>query len=124
MPATTKTGISFFASFEDVAKVEAAARAEGWKEGDSYADFVEMLDADYRSGRSFDDRAAAVAWLQDQINANRTLFGCGDVIEGEHVQRRDRCRYCVCNGWRRISRAVIDDEGVAEESAEDSDCHN
>lgn len=109
----------FRAFYENAAATEAAARAEGYDGNNgSLMDYVEP--SDYRTGKDFKTLEAAVVWLKEQIEANKTVFGCGNVIELEPVARR--CRYCVCGGIRRRHEHVVDHDGLAEDFEIDEEC--
>lgn len=110
---------SFRAFYEDAAKTEAAARAEGYNGSDgSLMDYVEP--SDYRTGKSFPTLTQAQEWLKTEIAAMKTVFGCGTIRELEPVGRR--CRYCVCGGVRALHEYTVDDTGVVEDEALEADC--
>lgn len=111
----------FRAFYEDAAKTEAAARAEGY-DGDngSLMDYVEP--SDYRTGKTFQTLAQAQQWLKAEIEAMKTVFGCGTIREQEPVSRR--CRYCVCGGVRSLHEYTVDDTGVVEDEAIEDPCLN
>lgn len=112
---------TFRASYEDAAKTEAAARAEGYDGNNgSLMDFVEP--SDYRTGKSFPSLADAEQWLKQEIGSYKTVFGAGTILELEKVTRR--CRYCVCGGVRNLHEYTVDDTGVVEDEAMEDDCAN
>lgn len=114
------TATEFIGAYEDIAKLKAAAMAAGCPEDGSFLDYVEA--SDHRTAKSFKSKFEAVAWVQKSILENKTAFGCGDVIEGKKIEPRERCRYCVCNGWQTISRTIVEDSGPLDEEVADSDC--
>jgi hypothetical protein len=69
--------------------------------------------------KGFSDTDSAVAWLDQQVNAYKTAFGQGEIIEFESVSRDKRCEYCTCNGERRVRRYVVRGEGIDFEEDED-----
>jgi hypothetical protein len=113
---------TFRAFYEDAAKAEVAARALGYTDDDgSLLDYVEPHD--YRTGKSFETLAAAEQWLKSEIEAMRTMFGCGTVRVLEPVTKR--CRYCVCGGkWRAVQEYTVDDTGIVEDEALGDECCN
>lgn len=110
----------FIASFEDIAKLRAAAIAEGCPEDGSYLDYVEA--ADHQTRKRFDTKEKAISWVKQNILDLKTAFGVGDITEGYAVTNGERCRYCVCNGWRAVSRTIVEDDGPLDEEALDNDC--
>lgn len=112
--------MQYRAFYEDAAKTEAAARKEGYNGVDgSLMDYVEP--SDYCTGKTFQTLADAEAWLKSEIDAMKTVFGCGTIRAQEQVSRR--CRYCVCGGIRNTHEYTVDDTGVVEdESMEDTCC--
>jgi hypothetical protein len=66
-------------------------------------------------------RYEAISWLKVEIAAEKTYWGCGDVLEFSEVPRGERCDACHCHGKRLDRRLVIDDEGIAEDEPVD-DC--
>lgn len=116
---------SFRARYESYGKAELAATKLGWKKDGSageVADFVEF--SDHRNVQWFATLEAAVDWLKAEVIARRTLFGVGDVDEFETVERRDRCRYCVCDGLRLVTHRTVTDDGIEAEEPASDDCHN
>ncbi len=112
---------TFRAFYEDAAKTEAAARKEGYDGNNgSLMDFVEP--ADHRTGKTFPSLAEAERWLIEEIEAGKTVFGCGSVYEQEKVSRR--CRYCVCGGIQNLHEYTIDDTGMVADEAFENDCCN
>jgi hypothetical protein len=111
----------FRAFYEDAARTEAAARAEGYNgEDGSLMDYVEP--SDYRTGKTFPTLTQAEQWLKEQIDAMKTVFGCGNIVEQEPVTRR--CRYCVCGGVRSLHEYTVDDTGIVEDEALEDSCLN
>jgi hypothetical protein len=102
----------FHAYFEDVEKAKAAATKEGWTEGESLQDFVEVHSHNHSTRRDFFNLEDAVNWLRGCI-ADKSVFGCGDVIQLE---------YCTCRGWRRTHRWIVTDAGIEEEENLEDDC--
>ena len=112
---------SFRAFYEDAAKTEAAARKLGYNGTDgSLMDFVEP--SDYRTGKSFPTLAQAEQWLKTEIDAMKTVFGCGTIRVQEPVNRR--CRYCVCGGVRNLHEYTVDDTGIVEDEVLEDQCLN
>ncbi|MGX1353393.1 hypothetical protein AB7M49_007014 [Bradyrhizobium elkanii] len=112
---------TFRAFYEDAAKTEAAARKEGYDGiNGSLMDYVEPHD--YRTGQSFQSLELAEQWLKSEIDANKTVFGCGTILLQEPVQRR--CRYCVCSGVRNLHEYSVDDTGVVADEAFEDNCLN
>lgn len=112
---------SFRAFYENAEKTEAAARKEGYDGNNgSLMDFVEP--SDYRTGKSFQTLADAEQWLKTEIDAMKTVFGCGTIRTQEQVTRR--CRYCVCGGVRSLHEYTVDDTGVVEDEALEDECLN
>lgn len=108
-------------SYEDAAKTEAAARMEGYDGiNGSLMDYVEP--SDYRTGKTFQTLIQAEQWLKTEIDAMKTVFGCGTIRELERVT--SRCRYCVCGGVRNLHEYTVDDTGVVEDEAMEDDCIN
>lgn len=110
--------LSFVASYEDRAKVRAAAVKAGWNPDASDCGPNDYVEADlHRTSRSFARKDEAIAWLQSEIASEKTYWGCGDVLEFANVPRVERCQACTCAGKRLDRRMTIDDEGVAEDEA-------
>lgn len=103
----------FQAFYEDCAKLEGAAKANGWDGEGSALDYAEARD--HCVSKSFTDKDEAVAWVQAEINAMKTVFGVGDVEEIEEVGRHERCQYCTCGGHRRVHRYVVGDAGIEDD---------
>lgn len=116
------TAPRFYASYEDVAKLEAGARAEGWREGESFLDYVEAEDSRFQTAAAFPTKDAAVAWIQEAIGAGKTAFGLGDIDEIVAVPRAERCDACTCCGEKPVKRYVVSDEGIDHEEDRD-DCY-
>lgn len=111
---------SFVGAYENFELFKAAAIKAGCPEDGSFNDYAEAHD--YQAAKAFKTKDEAVAWVIEQINAGKTVFGCGDVIEISEVPREQRCRYCVCDGRQRIARTIVDDTGALDEEPCDSDC--
>lgn len=110
---------SFRAFYEDAAKTEAAARKLGYNGSDgSLMDFVEP--SDHCSGSTFKSLAEAEQWLKTEIDAMKTVFGCGTIRIQEKVSRR--CRYCVCRGVKNLHEYTVDDTGIVEDEALEDEC--
>jgi hypothetical protein len=110
---------SFLAFYEDAEKTEAAARVEGYDGiNGSLMDYVEP--SDYRTGKTFPSLAAAEQWLKTEIDAMKTVFGCGTIRKRERVSRR--CRYCVCGGVRDLHEYTVEDTGIVEDEAMEDEC--
>lgn len=106
-----------------MAACEAIARKNGWNgEGDGMLDALN--DCYARVERRFPTKDAAVAWLRMEIDAMKSLFGCGDVDEFEEVEPRRRCRYCTCRGAKEVASWIVDDEGVSDEREVADECWN
>lgn len=119
-PIPPMTEQKFVAKYEDAAKSAAEAKRHGWTEEDG--GMLDFLNGDPpRSARVFVTKAEALAWLLAEIEAGKTLFGCGDLNVMEPVKRR--CRYCVCNGWRMAESFIVDNDGVTEERDLRDDCN-
>ena len=102
----------FQASYEDAAKSEKAARELGW-DGQDGGLLDTLNGCAPKTHKTFATRAEAEAWLLAEINASKSLFGCGDIDVLEQPKRR--CRYCNCKGWLTRASYIYDDEGLAEE---------
>ena len=111
----------FHASYEDYEKAKAAARTRGWKGEDDLGDFIEFTD--HQTGADFATLDEAVEWLKSEINALKSTFGCGDIDELTKIERRERCKYCVCNGLRPVTRYIVTDDGIESEEPAREDCH-
>lgn len=109
----------FRAAYEDFSKLEAEAKRRGWScDADgSYLDFVDPGDLRIQTCKDFTSKPAAVRWLKAEINARKTAFGVGDIIEIENVARPDRCDYCTCQGEKPVHRYVVSDTGIDDEEA-------
>lgn len=111
----------FMAFYEDAEKTEAAARREGYDgENGSLMDYVEP--SDYRTGKKFPSLAEAELWLKQEIDSCKTVFGAGTIRLQEPVERR--CRYCVCRGIRDLHEYTVEETGIVEDEALESDCLN
>ena len=106
------------AFYEDAARTEVAARAEGFTGDGSLMDYVEPHN--YCTAKVFPTLAAAEEWLKGEIAARKTVFGAGTIRARETVERR--CRYCVCSGVRTLHEYIVDDTGIIEDAEIDSDC--
>lgn len=107
----------YVARYEDAAKIRREATRIGWTEGDgSLLDELDCNDFKYLTGRVFNERRDALAWLTERINAGKTFFGCGDIIEMVTVKSGNRCRYCTCDGEKqeRRWRVEVDSEGAGD----------
>lgn len=104
---------SYWAFYEDANKVEAAAKARGFtgNDGESWHDFVEAEHNKFRAAKQFWQLKDAEEWLKREINAMKTVYGCGTI----QLQRPaiNRCRTCVCGGVRAIHEYTVDDTGIA-----------
>jgi hypothetical protein len=110
----------FQAFYEDAAKLKSAAMANGWTDGDgSMLDYADADQINVHTGRNFSDKDAAVAWVQAEVNALRTVFGAGDVVEFENLARGERCEFCTCRGKKRVHRYVVTDIGIESDEAID-----
>src|SRR5689334_18883973 len=105
---------TFVASYESMTRAEAKARAAGWDgaEGEML-DYIDFHDTDI--ARAFPNQGMALAWLKKELDANKSLFGCGDIDEIETVDPRKRCRYCICRGKRTVRSWIATHEGIEEE---------
>ena len=113
--------MQYRAFYEDAAKTEAAARAEGFDgENGSLMDFVEP--SDYCTGKTFKTIDAAESWLKQQIETRKTVFGYGTIRQQEEVTRR--CKYCVCGGVKSLHDYTVDDTGIVEDEALEDECHD
>lgn len=111
--------LTFRASYEDAAKTEADARKEGYDGiNGSLLDFVEPS----WSGKTFLTLAEAEQWLKTEIDAMKTVFGCGTIQTQEQVARR--CRYCTCGGVKTVHEYTVDDTGIVEDEALEDECLN
>ena len=111
--------ISYLASYEDWAKAERAARKRGFTgEDDEVSDFVEF--DSYRTTKRCASLDEAVAWLKAEIAEGKTVYGLGDIDRIERTPRR--CQYCTCDGEQAVHRYNVDDQGVCEDWALDSQC--
>lgn len=112
---------TFRAFYEDAAKTEAAARKEGYDgENGSLMDYVEP--SDYCTGETFPTLVQAEQWLKTEIDAMKTVFGCGTIRAQEPVKRR--CRYCTCRGVKNLHEYTVDDTGIVEDEALEDECLN
>ncbi len=111
----------FQASYEDAAKSEQAAVANGWnKENGGMIDFLNGSPPHTR--RIFTTQPEAEAWLLAEIKDDKTLFGCGDI--DVYQQPKRRCKYCTCDGWVRVQSFLADNDGITEERDIPEDCAN
>lgn len=113
---------SYFAFYEDAAKVEATAKARGFtgNDGESWHDFVEAEHNKFRVSKQFWQLDDAVNWLKTEIAAMKSVYGQGVIILQEPVIRC--CGACVCGGLRQIHEYIVDDTGVADDRDLDSPC--
>lgn len=112
----------FLAVYEGSAKLDAALAAQGLDadEGDNVHELATSGRCDER--KRFSTLDAAVAWASKSVADKHTVFGIADVIEIEEVPPRKRCRYCVCDGRRRVRSVHVDETGIVEEIDEDDRC--
>lgn len=104
----------FYASYEDQSKAEAIAKRKGWKEDEEgFLDTIEGYNYDTRA--EFPTKEAAIAWIQAAINSDKSVFGCGEIIECEPAHLSRRCDYCTCRGVKPIRRYTIGDKGIERE---------
>lgn len=108
----------FQAGYEDVALSEAEARRRGWDGTDGFLDYLN--DNGVRVHRQFPTKAEAESWLKAEIDALKTVFGCGDIDVLERPKRR--CTYCTCGGWLTVQSFVVDDEGISDERILSEEC--
>lgn len=115
----------FRAHYESAERAEKWARECGWPGGDGMLDYIDAHgDREIWFGRDFPDKDAAVAWLVEEIKANKTLFGAGDVDVIEVIEPRRRCKYCTCRGFKEVASTLVDDDGIAEERDVTEQCWN
>lgn len=114
----------FRASYEDVAKLEAEARKQGWAGNGSCYEYVDSADYRIQTRKSFAGKDEAVAWIMAAISGRRTVFGAGDVDAIETIERAGRCRYCTCRGMKTVHHYVVSDKGIDFDEATDDDCHS
>jgi hypothetical protein len=117
----------FVAVWFDPKKVQAEAEKRGWdpKSGDGYLDFYHP-EEDRKAGesKSFPDLDSAVAHLKVIVAAGGDVFGQGHIHELEILPRGERCRFCVCNGFRLAKTHWVDETGLSESYAEDNGCQD
>lgn len=115
-------GQSYFAFYEDAAKVEAAAKARGFtgNDGESWHDFVEAEHNKFRTVKQFWDLPSAEKWLKAEVAKTKSVYGHGTIILQEPVIKR--CAACVCGGVRALHEYTVDDTGIADDVALDSLC--
>ena len=112
----------FLAWYEDAAKVEAAAKARGFKgqDGESWHDFVEADSERLSTFRQFKTFDAAVAWLTAECRAVKTVYGAGTIRRLEPPL--ERCGACTCRGLIATYEWTVADDGVEQGQALDSPC--
>ena len=103
----------FVAHYEDRAKTTAACADE-----ESYLDVAN--DPASAVTKRFTTLDAAVAWLVAAVNAELTVFGCGEIREMDLV--KNRCEACICRGEQMSRRHIVTDDGIEESFEEESDC--
>lgn len=122
MTRTPSMTTEFVAFYEDFTKVEAAAKARGLEDGESFHDFVEVQQDRFRAAKKFTTLREAVSWLRAEVKAYKTVYGAGDVRLIEVVERSNRCRYCTCNGRRATEKWIVTDDGIEQHDMLDSPC--
>jgi hypothetical protein len=109
------------AAYEDQEQTAAEAKRRGW-DGVSGGMLDYISDNGVRISQSFKSREEALAWLLAEINAGKSVFGCGDIDVLEQPKRR--CRYCSCGGWLTIQSFSVDDTGIVEEREVSEECYD
>jgi hypothetical protein len=108
----------FCARYEDLVKLKREAELCDWDDG--YASLIDRLPPKkFMTVKEFVGKDSAVAWLDKQVNAYKTAFGQGEIIEFESVPIGKRCDYCTCGGERRVHRYIVSGEGIDFDEAED-----
>lgn len=122
MPPLITAAENYVAFYEDAAKAEAAAKAQGYtgENGESWHDFIDCQNDRCRSAKGFKDLDAAVAWLKAEIDAHKSVYGCGEIRLIVKVAKR--CRYCTCRGSQATDRWLVDDEGRDDGETIESEC--
>lgn len=105
---------AYVAFYEDAAKVEAAARAQGFtgEDGQSWHDFVESSLSKFRSAKAFSDLGSAETWLKAELADGRSVYGCGEIRLMKQMPRR--CEYCTCGGRQAVYEYEVDDTGIVD----------
>ena len=113
---------SFYAYYEDAAKVEATAKARGFtgSDGESWHDFVEAEHSKFQTVKQFWELQKAEDWLKAEIAATKSVYGQGTIILQKPVARR--CSACICGGLQRVHEYTVDDTGIVDDCALDSLC--
>lgn len=113
---------TYWAFYEDAAKVEAAAKARGFtgQDGESWHDFVEAEHNKFRVAKEFLTRDGAERWLKKAINDRLTVYGCATIRLQRPVSKR--CSACVCGGIEEVREYDVDDTGIVDERRIDSPC--
>ena len=75
----------------------------------------------YGTVRVFYNLDEAVEWVRLEVNAGRSVYGCGEVNRQE-ASDGQRCRYCTCDGWFDVHRYIVSDTGLDEDSTVDKPC--
>jgi hypothetical protein len=114
----------YLAYYESADLVEAAAKAAGFtgNDGESWHDFIEAENSQYRVSREFADLEYAMIWLRHRIAHSETVYGCGTIVEYESLLWSERCLACTCHGERAIHEYTVDDDGISDEFVPDSPC--
>lgn len=118
--------ITFTAFYEDADKCEAAAKKRGWTadmENGSWHDFIECEAPSVRTSRAFANLESATTWLLAEIADTKSVHGQGTIISSEPVPRGERCRYCTCNGVRRLHEWTVSNEVDLDEAIEPECCN-
>ena len=109
----------FLAAYEHFKKSKAVAMKRGWDgESDGMLDYLD--DNGVRVYREFATQREAEAWLRAEIDAGKTVFGCGDIDVLEQPKRR--CRYCTCGGWLTVKSFLLDGDGAPQEREGSEEC--
>ncbi len=113
---------SFWAFYEDAAKVETAAKARGFSgnDGESWHDFVEAEHNKFRTAKQFWSLQTAVDWLKAEVSQTKSVYGQGTIILQRPVIKR--CSACVCDGLQALHEYTVDNTGIADDVALDSLC--
>jgi hypothetical protein len=121
MPTIQRTH-SYFASYEDAAKVEAAAKKRGFtgNDGKSWHDFVDIEQDKFRTGKQFWDLQKAEDWLKSEVSNYKSVCGSGKILLQEPVI--NRCSTCVCGGLQNIREYLVYDTGIADTRVIESMC--
>lgn len=109
----------FQAEYQHAEKSAAVAKKNGW-DGVSEGMLDYLNDYGVTVYRDFPTQALALAWLQAEIAAGKTLYACGDLTVLEQPKRR--CRYCTCGGWLSVKSYIVEEEGIAGEHELSDEC--